>query len=298
MEFRQLKTFRTVATLQSFNQAAKVLHYAQSTVSDQIRGLETDLNVRLFLRHGKRIELTDAGERLLQYTQRMLDIEEELKSEIRAGEEHQGAISIRIPETVSSYYLPDVLKRFHQQFPKIRCSFNNCTSISLQQEFQSGMTNLAFLITDENFGASNLETETLMSTSLLLVTHPEHPLMKRRRVQVHDLRNQTIILPQWDCSYSTMLRRILIENKVEPNQIFDFNCIESIKKCVMAGMGITLLSEISVRREIQEGRLAFIPWTGVPFEANLLMISQKDKWISPALTAFMEMVRAHITLLS
>ncbi|MCK5148650.1 LysR family transcriptional regulator [bacterium] len=297
MEFRQLKTFRTVAGLNSFNQAAKVLNYAQSTVSDQIRALEDDLDVRLFLRSGKHVKLTDAGERLLQYAQRLLDIEEELKTEVRSAEEHHGALSVRIPETVSSYYLPDVLRHFHHQFPKIRCSFNNCTSISLQQEFQSGITNLAFLITDEDFGARNLETEILMSVRLLLVAHPQHALCQKQHVQIEDLKNQTIILPQWDCSYGNLLRRGLTEKKIDPNHIFDFNCLEAIKKCVMTGLGLALISEISARQEIQEGRLVSLPWSGEPLKANLLMIWQKDKWISPPLSAFMEMVRMHIDLL-
>lgn len=294
MELRQLKTFRTVASLQSFNQSAKVLNYAQSTVSDQIRGLENDLNVLLFKRMGKRVELTEAGEMLLQYTQRILDIEEEVRSHIVSSDVHQGALSIRIPETVSIYYLPEVLYRFHQEFPKIRFSFNNCTSITLQQEFQSGVTNLAFLITDEEYGAPNLVTEVLMSLPLVLVTHPESPLAKKRAVQVPDLHDETIILPQTDCSYSAMLKRALAESKVEPSHIFDFNCLESIKKCVESGTGITLISRISVEKEIEEGRLAVLPWQGNPFHANLLMIWRKDKWISPALEAFMRMVREHV----
>jgi len=291
LEFRQLKTFRTVASLKSFNKAAKVLNYAQSTVSDQIRGLEEELNERLFIRSGKNIELTEPGEILMQYAQRILDIEEEAKSQILTGDVHHGALSIRIPETVSIYCLPDVLHRFHQKFPKTRCSFNNCTSTTLQQEFQSGMTNLAFLITDSSFDARNLEVEVMASIPLLMVAHPQHPLIKKESVQIEDLQDQTIILPQRDCSYSALLRRALTESKVKPNHIFDFNCLEAIKRCIMAGTGITLIPEIAVRKEIEQGQLSVIPWQGRSFNVNLLMIWRKDKWISPPLDAFMGMVR-------
>ncbi len=85
MELRQLKTFRTVATLLSFHRAADVLNYAQSTISAQIRALEEDLGVRLFDRLGKRIVLTDAGELLSQYAQKMLDIEAATLSDVKAG---------------------------------------------------------------------------------------------------------------------------------------------------------------------------------------------------------------------
>lgn len=294
MELRQLKTFRTVASLHSFNLAAKVLNYAQSTVSEQIKGLENDLNVRLFVRSGKYITLTEAGELLLQYVQRMLDIEEELKSEIKRTEKHHGALSIRIPETVSIYYLAPILKKFHEQYPRIRCGFNNCTYFSLQQEFQSGMTNLAFLITDENFQAPHLEIEPLTSILLVFVAHPDHPLTAKEKITVHDLRDETIILPQRDCSYRMMLERALTREKVIPNTIFDFNSLESIKKCIIAGTGITLISEIAAREEIQLGLLSVLPWNGEELNPKLLMIRRKDKWLSPALRDFMDMVREFV----
>ena len=80
MELRQLRTFQTVANLLNFHQAAHVLHYSQSTVSAQIHALEEDLNTTLFDRLPKRIMLTEAGQRLLQYTERILSLTEETVS--------------------------------------------------------------------------------------------------------------------------------------------------------------------------------------------------------------------------
>jgi DNA-binding transcriptional LysR family regulator len=227
MELRQLRTFQAVASLQSFNLAAKELHYAQSTVSEQIKGLEYDLDVQLFTRSGKYISLTKSGEMLLQYARRILDIEEELKSEIVYRDEHHGALSVRIPETVGVYYLPTVLKKFHKNFPKIRCSFNSSTYFNIQRELKSGMMNLAFLITDEDFREPNMEVETLLNIPLIFVTNPQNPLAKKEHIEITDFRNQTIILPKRDCSYRMMFERALIKHKVEPANIFDFSSLES-----------------------------------------------------------------------
>ena len=82
MELRQLKTFQKVSTLLSFNRAAEALHYAQSTVSAQIKALEDELGVPLFDRMGNQIVLTDSGERLLLYAQRLLVVEEETYAEV------------------------------------------------------------------------------------------------------------------------------------------------------------------------------------------------------------------------
>ena len=292
MEIRQLKTFRTVAALQSFNQAAKVLNYAQSTVSEQIKGLENDLNVQLFLRSGKKIILTEAGESLLQYAQRILDIEDELKSDIVDKNDYYGALSIRVPQTISVLYLPNILKKFHEKFPKIRCKFNTCTYFSLEQEFQSGMTNLAFLITDHyRCCGSNLHTEILMNIPLIFISHPDNPLVRKKSINFEDFRNQTIVMGTQYCSYRAMFERELTKYKVEPDTVLEFSNLESIKRCVMEGTGISLVAGILVKEELSNGLLSALPWKGKQFDAKLLMIWRKDKWISPPLQALMDLFR-------
>jgi DNA-binding transcriptional LysR family regulator len=294
MELRQLKTFRTVAILNSFNQAAAVLNCAQSTVSEQIKTLENDLNVALFKRAGKRIALTEAGELLLQYAQKMLDLEAAVKTEVPSRQEHYGAFSIRIPETMSIYYLPPVFKTFHQRFPRIRFYFNSCAYYSLEQELQSGITNLAFLITD-TFQAARLETEVLLTVPLALMAHPDHPLTSKTHVSPQDLKDELIFLSKSDCSYRMLFEKMLTEEKIESALIVDFSSTETIKKCIMAGIGITIIPEVAVKTEIAEGQLAVLPWQGRPFSAKLLMIWHKNTWISPTLQAFMDLIRETLT---
>jgi DNA-binding transcriptional LysR family regulator len=293
MELRQLKTFRTIATLGSFNQAAEVLDYAQSTVSEQIKALETDLNVRLFNRAGKQVALTGAGELMLQYAQKMLNLEEEIRSEVSGREEVRGSLSIRIPETVSIYYLPPILKNFRQRFPKVDLSFTNCAYFSLPEELRSGIINLAFLITD-TFRATDLETEELLDMPLTLVTYPDHPLASKRPITIHDLKSEPLLVPTSDCSYVQMLEKMLAEEKVELSIVLRFNCIEAIKQNVMLGAGVAVLPHVAVKRELAAGQLVELPWPGRPLRANLLMIWQKNKWLPPILEAFMEMTREAI----
>jgi DNA-binding transcriptional LysR family regulator len=295
MELRQLKTFRTVATLNSFNQAANVLNYAQSTVSEQIKMLEQDLNVRLFKRAGKHIILTEAGELLLEYAQKMLDIEEEIKAEISDREEVHGALSIRVPETVSIYYLPSVLQQFHQRFPKVRMDIDNCTYSGLPQELQSGITNLAFLLIPGALRLPQVEAEILRKIPLVVVAHPDHPLTSQRHVGFQDLKNELILLAKTDCSYRSMFEQSLAKELVESAVLFNFNSIEALKQCAMAGTGITVISEIAVQKEIAEGRLVALPWKGKKIYVNLFMIWQKNKWLSPTLKAFMDMTREHVS---
>ena len=91
MELRQLKTFQTVARLLNFNRAAEILNYSQSAVSTQIKLLEEELGVSLFDRLGKSVCLTEAGHMLVQYSQKMLDIEKETLAKVSGWEEPQGS---------------------------------------------------------------------------------------------------------------------------------------------------------------------------------------------------------------
>lgn len=290
MELRQLRTFQTIAALGGFNQAADALGYAQSTVSEQIKALEADLEVCLFKRDSRQVALTAAGEMLLQYAQKMLSLEEEIRTEVSGYQEVHGSLSIRVPETVSTYYLPPILRTFHQQFPKVNFHFNNCAYFSLPEELRSGIINLAFLITDM-FRAADLETEKLLDVPLVLVAYPTHRLTPRQSIGVPDLKNESLFAPTNDCHYAQILERILAEEKVEPNIILRLNCIEAIKQSVMAGTGIAVLPEIAVHKEITEGFLVELPWINGPFHADLLMIWQKNRWLPPVLEAFMDLIR-------
>ena len=160
MEIRQLKAFQTVATLLSFTQAAEQLNYAQSSISAQIQTLEEELEVKLFDRMGRRIMLTDAGQRLLNYSGKILDLEEETRAEVTESKEPEGSLTIRIPETFGIHYLPSIIMRFQDRFPKIRLHFITCEHEGLQKDLRKGITDLAFLLS-ESIQAGDLISEAL-----------------------------------------------------------------------------------------------------------------------------------------
>ncbi len=294
MELHKLRTFLAIASLGSFSNAADILGYAQSTVSEQIKGLEAELQTRLFVRAGsKQVALTPAGEMLSNYAQKMLNLEAEIKSELNEHIEAQGTLSIRIPETVSIHYLPPILKRFRQQYSKVNFKFMNCVYFSLPEELKSGIVDLGFLITD-TFQMDNLTTETLCSIPLVLVTHPTHPLIDNSDIDISRLKSEPLIVPANDCSYMRMLERLLAEQKVELTLVWRFNSIAAVKQVLTSGTGYSVLPEIVVKNELAAGTLSPLPWRAGLTTANLLMIWQENKWLPPILQAFMEMIRKEL----
>jgi DNA-binding transcriptional LysR family regulator len=290
MEIRHLKTFCAVAKLLSFNRAANELHYAQSSVSAQIQALEDDLDVRLFDRLGRRILLTDAGERLLEYAGKILDLADETRAEIANVKEPRGSLIIRIPETFGVHRLPPVIKEFRTRFPKIGLKFITCAQEGLEEDLRKGVTDLAFLLA-ESIQAADLAVEPLGYEYLVMVAHPDHPLAQKTVVKTGDLENETNLLSKVDCSYRKIYQEILDRENVRPGETLEFNSVEAIKKCVMEGIGITILPEVTVARDITRGRLAMLAWEEGKIEVAQLMVSYKNRWLSPTLGAFMEMTR-------
>lgn len=289
MDLQRLHTFRTVATLMNFNKAAEILNYSQSAVSAQIKTLENEIGIMLFRRIGKSIHLTEAGAKMLIYADKLLAIEEEAVAEVTGLNRTSGLLTLRMPQTIATYYLPHLLCSFHQRFPGVRLDITSCALHSLENELRIGTVDLAFLLAD-TISAKNLESELLRIEPLAFVAHPQHPLASYKRVDLRDLEGQVLILPKSDCGYRMMFEQELAEAKVTPATVIEMNSIEAIKQAIMAGAGITVIPDIAIRTESEEGRIARLNWAD-NLETGILMIRYKNKWCSPALETFMDLIR-------
>lgn len=290
MDFKQLKTFKTVAVFLNFNQAARALNYSQSTISAQIRALEEDVGKPLFDRLGRRIALTDAGRVLLRYGEKLLSLQKETLAQVSNIQDSKGVLSIRAPQSVSTYYLPQVIERFNRNFPSTSIDISTCAYHELQQELRSGITDVAFLLT-EMIASRELRAELLNTERLILVAAPDHQLSARQDIGWKNLKDQTLLMPKHDCAYKMVFEQQLSKAKVHAGTVIEYNSVEGIKQCLIRGVGLSVLPEVAVRREIETGQLAALPWGEGPLESGLLMIWHKDKWLSPALSAFMASAR-------
>lgn len=289
MDLQRLQTFRTVATLMNFNQAAEILHCSQSTVSAQIKTLENEIGILLFKRIGKSIRLTEAGAKMLVYADKILAIKEEAVAEVTGRNMASGLLTIRMPQTVATHYLPPVLCDYQPRFPGMRLDITSCAMHSLEKELQIGTVDLAFLFAD-SISAKNLQSELLRIEPLAIVTHPSHPLATRRSVDFQDLEGQVLLLPKSDCGYRMVFEQALVTARVTPATVIEMNSIEAIKKTIKAGIGVTIIPEIAIRSDVEKGELARVCWAD-DLETGVLMIHYKDKWRSPAVDAFMDAMR-------
>ncbi len=197
MELRQLKTFRVVAETLSFTKTAQQLYMAQSSVSAQIKGLEEELGIKLFDRIGRRVLLTDAGRKLFEYARRMESMTEEIRSEVIGDRFAGGSLTVRIPGTLASVYLPEIVERFHMRYPQVELNCINCSERMLKEELNSGRIDLAFLMTD-TLQLKEVNVRMLKAEELILVCGPNHSLNNVERVHSEHLHDRTVLLSKTD----------------------------------------------------------------------------------------------------
>ena len=295
MEIRQLMTFRTLAFTLNFTRAAEALNYVPSNVTMQIQSLEKELGTQLIDRLGKQITLTDAGKRFLLYAEKILNSVDEAHLAMKENEELTGTLTISANEIPGSYRLPIVLQTFRARYPSIRLMFRPFTNDQLKQSLYDGKTDIVFML-DETVGSTNIMIEPLIEEPFLFLVAPGHSLLQRTSLRSEDFQGEPFLLTEKGCPYRTLFDRIIKQQEIHESMTnLEFSSAETIKQCAKAGIGIAFLPAIAVKAELERGELISLPWEMPNLQVVTQMVWHKDKWLSPALKAFLETTRDVIT---
>ncbi len=292
MEVRQLQIFRVLTEELNFTRTAERVHTVQSNVTAQIKALEEELGVPLFDRLGRRVALTDAGRRFLPFADQALCAMEQGQRAVQADAEPSGPLRIGAPESVLTYRLPKILRTFRRRFPHVELIFRPYTDMTLP-ELETGKFDMAILMADCVPDAP-IEARRLRMERVFLLCNQDHPLAKRQTVKLADLAGQTLLLTEAGCGYRAKLDRALAMQNIRPGHVTEFSSVEAIKQCVANGMGLGLLPAIVVARELRQRQLKALHWAGPSLDIATHILWHRDKWISPAMAAFRDLV--HDTL--
>lgn len=179
MELRHLQTFRAVARASSFTRAATELGYVQSAVTGHIKALERELGVSLFDRVGRTTALTEAGEHLLGYAERIEDLVREATTALGESTEPGGPVRISAPEMLCAHRLPTMIRHLHRQFPKIRLLMRanptGAFDAALARALADREVDLAFVLEEQLQVRAPLAAEPLAEEPLLVVVASSHP---------------------------------------------------------------------------------------------------------------------------
>ncbi|ALC85175.1 LysR family transcriptional regulator [Bacillus sp. FJAT-22090] len=288
MEIKQLITFKTAAENLNFTQTAKILNFAQSSVTAQIKSLEGEIGKPLFERLGKRLILTEAGQQFKLYAEKMIILSEEAVMIANGEDESVGTLTIGAQESQCTYRLPPILKEFKAKFPKVKLVFRPANSDEMaRRQLMEGILDVAFIM-DTSRPEESLRVEKLIEEELKMVTSPNNA---KNVLSLSDLKHETLLFTEAGCSYRRILEDSLNSKGVYPLDKIEFGSIEAIKQCVLAGLGVALLPEMVVEKDIKEGRMKELPWNTSTSPLFTQVAWHKDKRITPPLEEFINLTR-------
>ncbi|MGC2779553.1 MAG: LysR family transcriptional regulator [Bradyrhizobium sp.] len=245
-----LRSFVSVVEAGGFTRAGERIHRTQSTVSQQIRRLEEDLGQTLLNRDGRDVTPTEAGERLLSYARRLLALAEEARDVVaRPGPD--GAVKLGIPEDFAAYRLAKLLAAFSRAHPNLRLDVRADQSLNLKRDIERGDLDLALLkrgVDDERAAIAAWPEQ------VCWVTSKSHPVNL-------DARSLPLIGFPPGCLYRTRAIHALESGGRAWHMAYTSSSLAGIQAAVAAGMGLSILSDMSVQADhrVLTAREGFAP---------------------------------------
>ncbi len=293
MEIRQLRAFVAIAETGTFTAGALRVHVTQAAISMQIRQLETEAGVLLFVRGPRQVILTEAGEVLRERARHILRDHDAALAELAdlAGAEHGrlrvGSASVRI----STDPLPQLLRELRTRHTHAEVSVVSGTSEKLAQQILAGEIDVAFVsLPVESRG---IQTEVLSQDELVAIASPRHPLAKRRVVSAATMAGEKLILGERGGNTRRLIDKFFAEAGVHPVVIMELSREASIKRMVEEDMGVGIVPTQSVREEVAAGRLVAWWIEGAQINWELGLARLRGGYDSPVIQTFIALSRNH-----
>ena len=261
MSDRRLQVFYTVAKLLSFTKAAETLHMTQPAVTFQVRQLEDHFNTRLFDRTHNKILLTDAGQKVYFYAEKIFELNSEMEHSLRAlSEDTSGTLSIGGSTTIAQYTFPTLLKGFREKYPDLSIRICEANTDGIVAKVESSMIDLG--IVEAPVLNQDLDVEVFRADELVLITHPEHDLAKKKFVNPIDLKDLPFITREEGSGTKSVIFDYFAKHNIDKNNLnvcMELGNSESVKGAVETGIGVSILSKTSIEKELELKRLSYVP---------------------------------------
>jgi LysR family transcriptional regulator, low CO2-responsive transcriptional regulator len=292
INLHQLATFQVVAKHSSYVRAAEELHFSQPAVSAQIHQLEEAMGVKLFDKIGRRTRLTQAGEELYLYSQKIFSlIDETLETMESLRSPQYGRLSVGADTTVGTYVIPGLLGKFRQVYPDVEITLEVVNRGYLLDAMVNNRVDMVVM------GKIPTEVPVFVApfapNELVLVAPPTHRLAGCQHVPFVELGREHFLLREVGSGTRAALEGAFQEAGIPLQVSMQVGNNSAIKQGVAAGLGIALISRVALDMELETHRLVILDVEGFPITKQWRLVHLKDKNLSATARAFKSFMLQH-----
>ena len=246
VELRQIKYFIEVAKREHVTEAANALHVAQSAVSRQIFNLEEELGVDLFIREGRTVRLTRIGKIFKEHMEKAINVIDDAKQEVEEYlDPNKGTLQIGFSASLASYILPTAILYFRKQYPNVKFILNQGSHKELMDAVAKGEINIA-LVGPLPTEHDKIKSTVLFTEDIVALLSANHPLSNRSSLKLTELRDDSFVLFPEGFVLRDLIMEGCLQRGFQPNVSFEGKDLDAIKGLVSAGLGVTLLPEVTL----------------------------------------------------
>ncbi|HEU6456298.1 MAG TPA: LysR substrate-binding domain-containing protein [Roseateles sp.] len=288
-DLHDLQAFVAVAQRASFRQAAADLFLSQSALSRRIDKLEDSLGVKLFERTTRRVQLTNVGQTFLVNVRTALDgLEDAVLGVADLAAHRTGSVTLACVPSAVWHFLPDVLARFSERFPRIRVRVHDESAQDVLNLVLAGVADFGINFT----GAENpeIEFEPIYVESYVLAMRSSHPLAGRKELSWKETMNERYISVATSSGNRTVIDAALAGVEKHPVILCEVNHVSGVLALVEAGMGVAAVPGLSVLPGRQD-TIVGVPLVNPAIHRTLGLIAKRNHTMAPAARTLFDMLR-------
>ena len=289
MEINQLQIFITVASMQNFTQAGRILGYSQSNISAQIQKLEQEIGAPLFNRIGRSISLTPHGEQLLPYAQQIVSTSKCIENLLKNDGEITGTLHIGMTESLFDMLFEHTVNEYHKRFPLINIDITVDSTENLKRQLQRGLLDFACII-DQQLPQSEWNCYHTSSASIVIVSGKANPLFNADSLKLADLVNEEFILMEEDAPYIVSFMNEAAEKSVKLNTFLYLQSSSMARKLVEKGSFLSVLPQYSVESAVEKGKIRILPVEDFSETQYIQLALHPNKILTPHVSSFLDLL--------
>lgn len=290
-DLRQLEALVHVVEEGSFKAASNTLHLSQAAVSERIANLEHGVGLRLLDRLPREIRMTSAGQHLYERAKQLLGYRRTIYHELEelAGVV-RGTLVIGASTIPGEYVLPRLLPNFFRIYPKTDLSINISNSEKITAEVRDGDLDLGVIGAEP--ADNRLHCEWLWKDQLKLVVPAGHRLTHRKQIKAEELAGETLIIREAGSGTRKLMESVFAGQGIDiPKSCVAVGSTTAVKEAILAGLGVSILSERAVQTEVNAGLLVAMNIHGMKFDRHFLLVTNPLKTPSPLCIRFMHYLK-------